>query len=188
MSEAVGSCGFAMGPIEWDPEKEVFRSRPAFSIQHISLQLVSVAGAPCQLTVAFLITNSGRPCLEPPFLWNGTCLSRSGRAVLLHGPKPANRRQWLQWRGPSRLGSCVVVRKGGLFAWGNLQEMQASAPHVLQAPGWGRSGVGSHEPVCSIGGALVDVLRHLVTVGTGPAADGVGDCPGGKHGAAWSVL
>ncbi|CAE7247974.1 unnamed protein product [Symbiodinium sp. KB8] len=27
VSEAVGGCTFAMGPIEWDPEKEIFRSR-----------------------------------------------------------------------------------------------------------------------------------------------------------------
>ena len=30
-AEAVGSCTFAMGPIEWDSLKEVFRSRPVFT-------------------------------------------------------------------------------------------------------------------------------------------------------------
>ena len=73
VSEAVGGCTFAMGPIEWDPEKEIFRSRPAFSMQPCSfaLQTHCVAGAPCQPMVVYLITSSGRPCLELSFLRHG---------------------------------------------------------------------------------------------------------------------
>jgi len=91
---AVGSCGFAMGPIEWDPEKEVFRSR----------------------------------CTMPT----------DGRVSHHEFWSPGGAVAWAKTSKPPTVAAVARAK----------QEMQASAPHVLQAPG------------------------------TGPAADGVGDCPG----------